>query len=155
MPQRQRAKQFAPYDALSGFDLALRQVERRMCLVEKRQLADDEQERINRQLSRLHKGSRVRVTYFDQGEYKEVSGPVEDISGPFGFLVIQGRSISFSDVYHVFSQDADFPVSGEDGFCAAENSCSFSDSFWEECEVIPLPERTDIDPGPESADIAC
>lgn len=66
MDRADRAKQFMPFDALKGFQEALREKER--VRVPKRILSEEEREELNRELSRIGKMDMVEAEYFQDGE---------------------------------------------------------------------------------------
>lgn len=154
MTPAQRAKQFAPFDALAGFGLALREVERRMCLESKKELSGEEKEKIGRFLRNVHKGTDLSVRFFDHretdpenmGTYVTVSGPAEDISFPFAFLVIRSRTIRFADIYSLdFAEEA--PPSSLAGEPCADASASvrLSQNPCPPQGANPPPETPDVD----------
>ena len=63
MPQAQRAKQFMPFAALTGFQAALRKKEDELGLTARPALSDEMAEEIDRALAGLTKGDAVSVTY--------------------------------------------------------------------------------------------
>ena len=92
-----RAKLFLPFDALKGFQAALRQKERipvaRPCL------SEETTEELNRCLMTLTKRSMVRVVYYHEGTYVEQQGWVSAISRESQCLTIVKTKISFQDLY--------------------------------------------------------
>ena len=72
----ERAKIFAPYDALRGMYAKLRQVEETK--VERAELSEDVLEYLNRFFSNLHEGHRIYLSYYDDrsGDYLGVKGTV-------------------------------------------------------------------------------
>ncbi|MBQ6134669.1 MAG: hypothetical protein IJI65_11045 [Lachnospiraceae bacterium] len=72
----ERAKIFAPYDALRGMYGRLRQVEETR--VERAELSEDVLEYLNRFFSNLHEGHRIYLSYYDDrsGDYLAVRGEV-------------------------------------------------------------------------------
>ena len=101
MPRSQRAKQFAPFDALTGFGLALAAKRRQMGLVEKLFLSEEEQEKINEELLALCKGDRVGITYYAEGEYVKLVGRVEELSEVQQLLRVNETKINFADLADV------------------------------------------------------
>ena len=78
-----RAKQFAPFAALTGYEDVIE--DRGRVFDRRRFLSDEEKEKINSVLSALKKNDMVSMEYFapesddDLGFYKELSGKVERI----------------------------------------------------------------------------
>ena len=72
----ERAKIFAPYDALRGMYGRLRRVEETR--VERAELSEDVLEYLNRFFSNLHEGHRIYLSYYDDrsGDYLAVKGEV-------------------------------------------------------------------------------
>ena len=61
MTQAERAKQFAPFDAMKGLQEALRDREERHARVERHDISEEQIEKNSEVLSRITKGTRVRV----------------------------------------------------------------------------------------------
>ena len=70
-----RASQFMPFDALSGFSEALREIEK--VPEEKIVLADDQEEVLNRQFKNIHVGNRVNVSFYSNDHYIQIVGYVK------------------------------------------------------------------------------
>ena len=107
MPLRDRAAQFAPFAALTGYEAALGETAR--LSVERRELDAQEAEELNRRLTelaaRLPDHPEMTVEYFvpdDRkagGAYVTVTGRVRHISVPEKTLVLEdGAVISLEDV---------------------------------------------------------
>ena len=80
MERKHRAKQFAAFDALKGYEEAIRQQER--ILMPYRELSPEQQEMIDRKLRELSCGDHVRVMYFLKYEdEQETSGDYVIIEG--------------------------------------------------------------------------
>lgn len=117
MDHTHRAKIFAPFDALAGFDEAIASKE--IMYEPKRRLSDAEKEKLNARLKELHSltynGPAARknrpyaaITYFVpctdknsfayglEGSYNTVSGTVEKVT--MYAIIINGRSIPLEDV---------------------------------------------------------
>ncbi len=107
MPLRDRAAQFAPFAALTGYEAALGETAR--LSVERRELDAQEAEELNRRLvaliARLSECPEVTVEYFvpDErkagGAYVSVIGVVRHISVPERTLVMEdGTVIPLDDI---------------------------------------------------------
>lgn len=81
MPISQRAKQFMPFDAVSGLRQALRMKEHEMGLISRKELSEETQDSINETLNILSPGDRVSVAYFSQENNEEDSGEIVCIEG--------------------------------------------------------------------------
>ncbi|MBQ6476237.1 MAG: hypothetical protein IJJ34_08545 [Clostridia bacterium] len=98
MPIAQRAKQFAPFKAVTGLDEALEKKRREMEYEEERELSKDRAEEINRILMRLPKGALIRTEYYDGTGYATLvdvyqrADPVKEI------LETQSARVPFSRI---------------------------------------------------------
>ncbi len=113
MPLRDRAAQFAPFAALTGYESAVGETAR--LTAERRELDAQETEELNRRLAaliaRLPERPEVTVEYFvpdDRkagGAYVTVTGRVRHISVPERTLVMEdGTVIPLDDVVSVASE---------------------------------------------------
>ena len=117
MTRLNRAKLFAPFAALSGFDTAVRAKE--TPYVARRVPDADEARALDRALNRLYRamrggraarGARARVVYFEvcadanheacgqDGLYRAISGAVQRVDPVNRLLVIAGKNIPFADI---------------------------------------------------------
>lgn len=98
MSNSQRAKQFAPFQALKGLNEAIAEVER--IPTPRRILAEDAQEELNQQLSQLRKGTMVTVVYYCiyEQEYHQITGAVIKVDSYWSSLQIGNISIDFSEI---------------------------------------------------------
>ena len=110
MPLRDRAAQFAPFAALTGYEAAVGETARQT--VERRELDAQEAEELNRRLTdlaaRLKDRPEVTIEYFvpDErkagGAYVTVTGVVQNISVPEKTLVMEdGTAISLDDIANI------------------------------------------------------
>lgn len=109
MPHRDRAAQFAPFAALTGYEAALGETAR--LSVERRELDAQEAEELNRRLvaliARLSERPEVTIEYFvpdDRkagGSYVTVTGRMRHISVAKMTLVMDGTEIPMEDVVSV------------------------------------------------------
>ena len=97
MDKANRAKQFIPFDALTGFREALREKER--IRVDKKELSEEQKEEINYKLQQLKKMDVVTVEYYDNDEYVQVMGVVTKIDVNNKVLKIVETSIEFDNIY--------------------------------------------------------
>ncbi len=107
MNQTHRAKQFAPFDALDGFDEAI--FAKEIVYVEHRKINEED---LDRKLNRLRSyRDAVKITYFvpcddenndafeeSLGTYKTVTGTVRKIDTETETLKIGGLTVSFDDI---------------------------------------------------------
>ena len=105
-----RAAQFAPFAALTGHDMAVREVAR--LTVDKLELDESSITRLNEKIQRLKEHllnqPRVIITYFQHDEkksggvYVTTDGYVKKIDDYHNTLVMsQGTLISFSDIFDI------------------------------------------------------
>lgn len=106
-----RAKQFAPFAALKGFEDCVRKKE--VIYEPKRELAEDQQAELNFRMRMLQYGMRVTVTYFQpispaekKGFYEDYSGEVRSWDAREGLLIGE-RVIPPEDLYDLKGDDFD------------------------------------------------
>lgn len=114
-----RAKIFAPFDALRGFNFAVMATEAEKALLPKVELSDDLQQELNRKLAQLRIGETVTVCYFvrerqigdlELGYYHNATGQMQGIDEYSGALILADYFIPIADI-------RDLQVEGGDG-CA-------------------------------------
>ena len=98
MNNKERAKQFLPFDALKGLTEALREREERRTRVEKKQLSEDMAEELSLALSEVEVGTSVRITFYSDGHYLDLEGTVTQIDAIYRRLRIGGERIRFDDI---------------------------------------------------------
>ena len=74
MSRENRAKQFAPFDALKGLQEALRLKEYEHERVQKGEISEEKASEISNVLINLEKNDVCEVKYFYDGHYKTISG---------------------------------------------------------------------------------
>ena len=100
-----RAKQFAPFAALTGYEDVIE--DRGRVFDRRRYLSDEEKEKINSVLSALKKNDMVSMEYFapesddDLGFYKELSGKVERIEPENLVMRVDGITLDFEDIFRI------------------------------------------------------
>lgn len=101
MPPSQRAKQFAPFDAVVGLRKALREKEK--IRVQRKELFDDMINEINNTLKNLNIGGAVTVVYYNPVEqaYLTVTGQVTKLDVKTKTLTIAALDIKFEDIYKI------------------------------------------------------
>lgn len=107
MTRRERAAQFLPFAALTGYDEAVRESARRTR--EKIELAEDAREALDRALRRaVSEGAEVDVTYFvpdgrkSGGEYVTARGRIKRVDPVVGVLFLSGgEQIALEDILSV------------------------------------------------------
>ena len=110
MARSKRAAQFAPFDALTGFDEAIREAERET--EEKKELSEDEIEMMDVRLAvigqHIKEHPSVAVTYFvpdtkkTGGRYVTVSGKVKMLDGVKRVMLLSdGTRIPIGDIGYI------------------------------------------------------
>lgn len=101
MPPSQRAKQFAPFDALKGLKEAIAQKEH--FPEHRRELSEDTIAEINTRLSDLKPGQLVTVVYYCDytQEYHQLTGKVSKVDPYWKAVTIGNISIDFAELYQV------------------------------------------------------
>ncbi len=94
-----RAKQFMPFAALTGFyDL----VEEREHIAEIRRERSDEENRIlNERILSLKKGMLAKIKYYSDYSYKTVEGRILQTDFIFRNLTVNKTRILFDDIYEI------------------------------------------------------
>ncbi len=94
-----RAKQFMPFAALTGFyDL----VEEREHIAEPRRERSDEENRIlNEKIFSLKKGMFVKIKHYLTDSYETVEGRIFCIDFVFRTLTVNKTHILFEDIYEI------------------------------------------------------
>ena len=95
----QRARQFMPFAALTGYYSLVREQER--ITEPKRTLPEEEQARIDALLSQVHKGSMITVTYYDKDAYLTRHGMVSVFTPEFHTLTLVKTPIAFRDILDI------------------------------------------------------
>lgn len=99
MRREDRAKQFAPFAALKGFDEALRAKEK--IIVEKPRLSEEERDELDRNLHIIERGNLVKVNYYEDDECLEMTGVLSKVDMDAGYIKVVNKKLAFSDVYHL------------------------------------------------------
>ena len=101
MPRSKRAKQFMPFDALTGLREAIAAKER---MIEPRRYpSEDAIAEINEKLLDLHKGQIITVVYYGDYEqrYLQLTGPVIKVDPYWHSIQIENITIDFSEIYEL------------------------------------------------------
>ena len=101
MPRSRRAKQFMPFDALTGLREAIAAKER--VIEPRRYPSEDAIAEINAKLLDLHKGQIITVVYYGDYEkrYLQVTGPVMKVDSYWHSIQIENITIDFSEIYEL------------------------------------------------------
>lgn len=98
-PRHERAVQFAPFSALTGFEEVIRS--RAVRKAPRRELLPDEAERINRALTSISVGDTVRATYYRDGAYVTAVGILTDLDPIFATVTVVKSTIALSDLFAI------------------------------------------------------
>ena len=96
MSMSNRAKQFAPFDALKGFQEALRKKEKMP--VPKKELAEEKAEEINQKLKQVTIGKLLTVVYYKDCEYIQLTGTIVKIEKNKRYLQMAETIIPLDDI---------------------------------------------------------
>ena len=97
----ERAKQFMPFDALSGLREELKKRERNVLKIEKIEISEERQVEISTQLMKIEKGVSVTCTHFKNGYYISSIGKVAAVSFVYKYIKIENEKIFFDDIYDI------------------------------------------------------
>ena len=103
MSRRDRAKQFAPFAALKGFEAALREKERQ--IVPRKNLSAEAEAELEQKLRMIRPSDMLTVVYFQQytapdiGEYLQITGPVSALDRNAKTLQIADTRIPTAQIY--------------------------------------------------------
>lgn len=100
MPRSERAKQFAPFDALKGLHRALRLKEFEHERIEKGDLSDEKISEISEILNNLKFKDKVEIVYFEDGHYFRESGQVK-IDYSEQKIEVNHKLIHFQDIIDI------------------------------------------------------
>ena len=89
MNRSDRAKQFMPFDALTGLRAALKRH------------GEETAEKINAVLNALKRGDRVRVVSYVSGAAVDTVGEVEATDAVSKRLKLKNLSVAFADIYDI------------------------------------------------------
>lgn len=101
MTRAERAKIFAPFDAMKGLQEALRDREERHLRVEKHGISDEQAERNSRVMLKLERGMKVEIEYYKDFHDVTISGRVTAINITYRKLKVDEERILFDDIYSI------------------------------------------------------
>lgn len=94
-----RAKQFAPFDALRGLREEL--TKREKIIMDKIELSDDIKEEIDYTLHNIKPNDIIAIIYFSNGEYIKKCGMVSKFSATNRTIKIVDTIINFDDILKI------------------------------------------------------
>ena len=107
MTPTERARQFAPFDAMKGLQEALRDREERHSRVERHEISEEQMEINSEVFSRLKKGALVRIECYYAFHDVTFTGTVTAIDTVFRYLKLGKDKFPFCDIYTI--EILDFP----------------------------------------------
>lgn len=100
MSRSDRAKQFAPFDALKGLQNALRIKEFEHDRVQRGDVQEEKANEISKVLMDLEKRDRVWARYFQDGHYFEVEGVCKLVFEE-GYIEVGNKKIQLNDLFDI------------------------------------------------------
>ena len=101
MMREERAKQFAPFDAMKGLQEALRDREERHSRFEKREISEEQIAENAEIFCKLIKGSLVRIECYKAFHDIAVTGTVTEINITYKYLKMGSVKFLFEDIYTI------------------------------------------------------
>lgn len=99
MPIEERAKQFAPFSALTTLGRALAEKER--IVLTQAEISEEKAEEINRKLKEVKAGKIINLVYFDTDEYIEITGMVAGIDFEKRLIRVVNNEIDFDCISNI------------------------------------------------------
>lgn len=103
MKRSERAKQFAPYAALKGYEKAIQQQE--IQFTPKKILSENRKEELDRLLRQVQTGDTIKVTYYTSGAYQKIEGAVGKIDANGHALFVDGKRIPVEAIFDVTGEN--------------------------------------------------
>ena len=110
MPRLNRAKLFAPYDALKPFESTVHAKD--TVYVRRKELSEFAQECLDQRLRRLERSDVVTVTWFqatetdrDSGQYVTGTGTVTKIDRIYRVIYLDKQAIPVRDILDLYGED--------------------------------------------------
>ena len=101
MTRAERAKQFAPFDAMKGLQEALRDREERHLRVERHEISEDMAERNSKVILKLERGMKVEIFCYCAFHDVVKHGRIADVDITFRNLKLDNERIWFDDIYAI------------------------------------------------------
>ena len=99
MDTSNRAKQFAPFAALKGFEEAIRGKE--TVYIPKAELTQESVEEINEKLCLMHVKDMVSIVFYNLEAYQKVTGMVSEIDAKNQYIRVVERKIPFKHIVRI------------------------------------------------------
>lgn len=97
--QNKRAKQFMPFDALTGYFELINEAEKLQ--IRQRELTIDEENKLNRVFLELKKGMLVNIIYYNKDAYYSKDGIVSTINKELRYITIVKTRILFENILDI------------------------------------------------------
>lgn len=101
MNREDRAKQFLPFEALNGLGAELRRRREKAYSTKKRLISEEKRQQISEVLSKIEKGSKIDLIFYNDGKYISLQGRASEISFIYKYLQVGDGKIYFDDIYDV------------------------------------------------------
>ena len=99
LSREERARQFLPFNALKGFNDALK--EKEIEYVEKVELSEDCLNEISEILNLLEVGIKVKIKYYHHKQYIEIKGNINYIDSIKKKILVDNVLINFADILKI------------------------------------------------------
>lgn len=96
MIRAERARQFMPFDALTGFKDALK--EKEQVHIRRKELSDEANEELSMKLNAIDTNKIVQITYYDGNKYTKIKGKVNKIDKINRTIIVTTSAINFFDI---------------------------------------------------------
>ena len=94
-----RARQFMPFAALTGYSEIIRQREK--IIEPRKELSEDEAAVLSEKMSNIKKGMLIKITYYDNDGYDTMVGLVSKIDVIYRILTIVKTNVHLDDIIDV------------------------------------------------------
>lgn len=94
-----RARQFMPFAALTGYYEVIKQREK--IIEPRKELSEDEAEILSSKLGEIQKGMLITLTYYKEDCYETLTGLVSNIDSIYRTITIVKTKIAIDDVYDI------------------------------------------------------
>lgn len=98
-PRADRAQQFMPFAALTGYYQMIRDMQR--VVEDRHELTDEEAADLDRVLAQVHRGDLVRIRYYDRDGYVSRTDIVRQVDVALRKLRLRHHSVAFDDLLAV------------------------------------------------------
>ena len=96
MSKEDRAKQFMPFAALTGFTSVIKIKEK--VVLERIELSEDQYKELDTIIHSLKVRDIIKIIFFEKGEYIEIKGMVSKIDFDLNYIIVVDKKIKFMDI---------------------------------------------------------